>query len=161
VRCHENGLKKTAGMSINSSTKRSLPYWEHFYHVADIGVRGLGTNREQAFEQAALAMTAVIVDPAVISQDELIELEANCPDGELLLVDWLNALIYEMATRRMLFSRFEVTIEGESLHGKAWGERVDQQRHQPAVEVKGATFTALEVYQREDGSWLAQCVVDV
>jgi tRNA nucleotidyltransferase (CCA-adding enzyme) len=34
------------------------------------------------------------------------------------------------------------------------------QRHQPAVEVKGATYTALRVAPIE-GGWLAQTVVDV
>ena len=34
-------------------------------------------------------------------------------------------------------------------------------RHRPAAEVKGVTYTALEVSRRADGQWLAQCVVDV
>jgi tRNA nucleotidyltransferase (CCA-adding enzyme) len=34
--------------------------WEHFEHGADIGVRGLGTSKAGAFEQAALALMAVI-----------------------------------------------------------------------------------------------------
>jgi tRNA nucleotidyltransferase (CCA-adding enzyme) len=81
---------------------------------------------------------------------------------ELLLADWLNALIYEMATRNMLFGRFEVRILGDcSMTATAWGERVDRARHQPAVEVKGATYTGLSVAKRDDGLWVAQCVVDV
>nr|WP_281250605.1 archease [Thioalkalivibrio denitrificans] len=44
---------------------------------------------------------------------------------------------------------------------RAWGERVDVTRHQPAVEVKGATFTQLKVEQQEDGHWIAQCVLDI
>jgi SHS2 domain-containing protein len=79
----------------------------------------------------------------------------------LLLAEWLNALIYQMATRRMLFARFEVRFDGSSLSGKAWGEPVDVGRHSPAVEVKGATYTQLKVARDETGAWLAQCVVDV
>lgn len=148
-------------MTTDSNNLPIVPAWEHFYHVADIGVRGLGVSRAQAFEQVALAMTAVIVEPAKVEQQEQVNIEVSCSDAELLLVDWLNGLIYEMATRHMLFSRFEVVFEGESLHGKAWGEQVDRNRHQPVVEIKGATFTALAVCQLEDGRWLAQCVVDV
>jgi SHS2 domain-containing protein len=80
---------------------------------------------------------------------------------EHLLVDWLNALVYEMATRRMLFGAFVVAIEGPQLKATAWGEPVDRVRHEPAVEVKGATYTSLCVERRSDGMWLAQCVVDV
>ena len=76
-------------------------------------------------------------------------------------MDWLNSLIYEMATRNMLFSRFNVTIENDSLAATACGEYINVEKHQPAVEIKGATYTELKVIQQDNGLWLAQCVVDV
>jgi SHS2 domain-containing protein len=137
------------------------PRWEHFPHQADMGVRGLGATREQAFEQAALAMMAVIADLRQIVARTAIEIRCEAPDTELLLVDWLNAIVYEAATRHMLFSRFAVRIDGTRLGAQAWGEPLDVARHQPAVEVKGATYTGLRVAQEADGRWVAQCVVDV
>jgi SHS2 domain-containing protein len=135
--------------------------WEHFPHEADMGVRGMGATLEQAFAQAALALTAVVTDPASVVPSTMIQLACEAPDVELLFVDWLNALIFEMATRSMLFSRFKVRLEGQRLNANVWGEALDVARHHPAVEVKGATYTALEVAQQPDGGWLAQCVVDV
>ncbi|MBX3302994.1 MAG: archease [Nitrospira sp.] len=135
--------------------------WEHFPHEADIGVRGLGSTKEEAFEWAGLALTAVITDPASVFPREAVVIVCEAPDDELLLVDWLNALVYEMATRNMLFSRFTVRFNTRSLHATAWGEKVDVARHQPAVEVKGATYTELSVKRDEQGAWIAQCVVDV
>lgn len=126
-----------------------------------MGVRGIGATPAEAFEQAALALTAVVTDPITVTLSELIEINCEAPDQELLFVDWLNALVYEMATRNMLFGRFEVGINGRRLHGKAWGEKVDVARHQPAVEIKGATYTALRVSLDENQNWMAQCVVDV
>ncbi len=138
----------------------SLARWEHFQHQADIGVRGMGATPEEAFEMTALALTGVVTDPALVEPREAVKLACDAPDLELLLVDWLNALIYEMSTRSLLFGRYAVTIEGERLEGTAWGEPVDRQKHKPAVEVKGATYTELKV-ARENGLWIAQCVVDV
>lgn len=135
--------------------------WEHFPHQADIGVRGRGATLAQAFEQTALALTAVITDPETVVSKEMIQISCDAPDAELLLVDWLNGLIYEMATRNMLFNRFEVHLEGNRLLAQVWGEALEVARHHPAVEVKGATYTALKVVQQPDGGWLAQCVVDV
>lgn len=135
--------------------------WEHFSHGADIGVRGIGTSREEAFEQAALAMIAAITDPRNVRPDEAVEIACEAPDDELLLVEWLNAVIYEIATRRMLWSRFTVCIEEHRLRATAWGEKTAVARHQPAVEVKGATYTNLLVRQERTGAWVAQCVVDV
>lgn len=135
--------------------------WEHFPHEADIGVRGRGATRERAFEQAALALTSVITDVQKVEPRVAVEIRCEAPDDELLFVDWLNALVYEMATRRMLFGRFEVAIDGQRLAARAYGEPLDIARHQPAVEVKGATYTGLRVAPEPDGRWVAQCVVDV
>jgi SHS2 domain-containing protein len=134
--------------------------WEHYPHGADVGVRGRGASQPEAFEQAALALTAVVADPAGVAQRERVAIECEAPDDELLFVDWLNGLVYEMSTRRMLFSRFAVRREGERLIGEAWGEKVEPARHHPAVEVKGATYTTLRV-AREGAGWVAQTVVDV
>ena len=136
-------------------------HWELIPHGADIGVRGTGISKAQAFEQAALALTAVITEPASVSAKECIEIACEAADDELLLVNWLNAVIYEIAIRRMLFARFEVCIDGTTLRARAWGEAIDIARHQPAVEIKGATCTSLAVRRDDNGNWSAQCIVDV
>ena len=136
-------------------------YWEHFEHEADIGVRGIAPSLAEAFEQTALAMTAVVTDLSCVASSTDITIECKASDNEILLADWLNSLIYEMAIRKMLFSRFKVTIQNEKLTAIATGETIDIQKHQPAVEIKGATYTELKVQHLENGQWLAQCVVDV
>ena len=115
----------------------------------------------EAFEQAALAMTSVITDPANVSRAASITIECAAPNAELLLVDWLNALIFEMATRGMIFGDFKVAIEKSRLRGVATGEAISVERHDPAVEIKGATLTELCVREDRPGEWRAQCVVDV
>jgi SHS2 domain-containing protein len=139
-------------------------HWEHFEHGADIGVRGVGVSKAEAFEQAALALTAVITDPQRVAARETVHIACAAPDDELLLAAWLNALVYEMAVRRMLFGCFHVELNvelnGTHLDAQATGEAISVERHHPAVEVKGATYTALRVAQI-DGGWVAQTVVDV
>jgi SHS2 domain-containing protein len=134
--------------------------WEHFEHGADIGVRGFGASEAEAFEQAGLALTAVIADPAAVAPAQTVPIECDAPDRELLFADWLNRIVYEMATRGMLFGEFRVRLDGTHLHGEARGEPIDLARHRPGVEVKGATYTELRV-ARDDGQWVAQTVVDV
>ena len=135
--------------------------WEHFAHGADIGVRGLGATKARAFEQAALALTAVVTDPARVAPLQELPIACHAAGDELLLVAWLNAVVYEMAVRRMLFARFEVRIHDGRLQARAAGEPVSPARHEPAVEVKGATYTQLRVAPTPDGGWLAQTIVDV
>ena len=88
-------------------------------------------------------------------------MRCEAPDLELLFVEWLNAIIYEMAVRNMLFGRFSVRIEGTRLEGTLWGEPVDVERHAPACEPKGATYTALKVASGCRRRWSAACIVDV
>lgn len=138
-----------------------MPRWEHFAHQADIGIRGIGRSVDEAFEQAGLALTAVVVMPDAVQPMTSVTIEGAATDLEVLLVDWLNAIVFEMATRRMLFGAFDVSIHDAHLTATAIGESVDPVRHEPAVEIKGATYTALRVERQSDGAWLAQCVVDV
>jgi SHS2 domain-containing protein len=136
------------------------PHWEHFEHQADMGVRGFGNKPAEAFEQAALAMSAIITDLSLIEPREEVTISCQEPDQELLFADWLNALVFEMSTRNMLFSKFEVFIENGHLKARALGEPIDVKRHQPTVEIKGATYTELAVHRWQD-QWIAQCIVDV
>jgi SHS2 domain-containing protein len=138
----------------------SAPHFENFAHDADIGVRGRGATLAEALANAGRALTAVVTDPASVREVLSVEIACEASDPELLLFDWLNALVFEMATRRVLFARYEVKVVGSRLAARAFGEPVDVARHQPAVEVKGATWTGLRV-GREGGGWVAECVVDV
>jgi len=134
--------------------------FETFAHDADIGVRGRGATLAEALANAGRALTAVVTDAASVREVLSVEIACEASDPETLLFDWLNALVFEMATRRVLFARYEVKVDGARLAARAFGEPVEVARHHPAVEVKGATWTALRV-AREGGTWVAECVVDV
>ena len=93
--------------------------WEHFEHDADIGLRAWASSREGLFEAMAEALTALIADPKRVRPAEPVSIHCEAPDDPLLLADWLNALIYEMATRKMLFGDWRVAIDGQALDAVA------------------------------------------
>lgn len=144
---------------MTDDTAELAPF-ENFEHDADVGVRGRGATVAEAFANAARALTAVMTDPAAVRESVSLEIACEAGDPESLLYDWLNALVFEMSTRSLVFARCEVEIEGERLRARAFGEPVEVARHHPAVEVKGATWTSLRV-AREGNGWIAECVVDV
>ena len=98
-----------------------------------MGVRGAGRTKAEAFEQAALAMMAAVADLSTVDARDMVTVECEADDDELLFAEWLNSLIYEMSTRKMLFSRFSVELDGVRLHGRAWGESVDPARRPPCL----------------------------
>ncbi len=134
--------------------------YETFEHEADIGIRGFGGTREEAFGNAAKAMYSVMLRIETVQPREKRTVSVSAPDQELLLVEWLNALLSLSDIERMVFSKFEVKIQGTTLFGSVWGERLDRVRHEPRVEVKGATYHMLGVTEQA-GTYTAQCVVDV
>lgn len=135
-------------------------HWEHFPHGADIGIRGVGSTLNQAFAMGAKALTAIVTDPQQVQLFESFEIHCEAPDLEILFCDWINALIFEMDTRRIILGRFQVNIEGMKLRAMVWGEALDSKKRSFRVEPKGATMTELSV--KKDGDfYITQCVVDV
>ncbi len=134
--------------------------WEHFAHQADIGIKATADSLNKAFEEAALALTAIITEPQKVEAVKSVKIECSGENEELLLVGWLSAVIYEMDVRKMLFGRFEVRIENLELSATMWGEKINQDKHTPAVEPKAVTYNQLNVKNEKD-IWTVQCVIDV
>jgi SHS2 domain-containing protein len=134
--------------------------YETFEHQADIGIRGFGGSVEEAFENAARALYSVIVKIENVRPRDATTFTVSAPDWELLLVEWLNALLSKSDLERMVYSKFSVEIKGTKLTGTAWGEQLDRDQHRPKIEVKAATYHQLHVDEK-DGRYTAQCVVDV
>lgn len=134
--------------------------WRHFSHTADLGICGWGDTVEAAFAEAALGLMAAITSSNVAPLQP-VAISCQSSGLDLLLVAWLNAVIYEMASRQMLFGRFDIHITGNTLSATAWGEPVDRTKHEPICEPKGATLTELQVGRDACGIWTVRCVVDV
>ena len=140
---------------------QAYPHWEHFPHQSDVGIRGIGATPAEAFAQAALALTAIVADPASVSPTTPVLVTIPIREMEELFFEFLNRIIYEMDVRKMLFSKFDISASGGTLQVVLHGEPVNIEKHHPAVEVKAATYFDLRVYQRPDRAWCAECVVDV
>jgi SHS2 domain-containing protein len=130
-------------------------------HTADVGIHAFGPTREVVFEQAALAMASLICDPATVRPRDDVPVVLTADNDELLLVSWLNELLFLTETRRLVWAAFGVReVEGGRLWARARGEKQDPKRHEVRAQVKAATYHGLEL-QRSDGCWEARVVLDV
>ena len=132
--------------------------WEHFDRGADVGLRGFGESQAVAFEQAALAMTALIVEPSGVEAREWFDLELVAADPPLLLTGWLNAVLTEMSAQRMVFCRFQVTLEGNALSARLAGEPLSIERHRLRADVRAASH-ADSIVSFEGARWMAQAIL--
>jgi len=132
----------------------------YFEHGADIGVIGRGATVEAAFEEAARAMFAIMVDVDAVQPDAPIDVEFDEDDVEIALVRWLNALLGAAREHGLVLAAFALQRSGDRWRGSARGERWRDTLLR-GTEVKGATLTALSVRPLDSGGWEARCVVDV
>lgn len=138
-----------------------LERWEHYQGEASgIGVRGYGGTEALAFEQAALALTAAVAEPARVAPSARVVIHCHAPSEDLLLAAWLDAVRRKMGSSGMLFSRFEVWIDGLKLTAHAWGEAVDPQRHVMRRQLGRPRPDSPRVARHGDG-WLAQAIMDL
>ncbi len=119
-------------------------------HTADAYIEAYGASLEEAFENAAAAMTDVMTELEKVEAktEETFMVEAQ--DEPALLYSWLEELLLEFELKDKLYSRFEVscieeTSEGFRLRAKAWGEKYDPERHPSKVGIKAATYHQMEI----------------
>lgn len=135
--------------------------FEVIEHTADIGIRAFGVTEEEAFETSAAGMFSLITstEDGKDSREFLVEVEAE--DRETLLVEWLNELLYIFESKGVILNRFQITELGEThLKGKAWGEPLDESKHELDNDIKAVTYHMLKV-EKSNGRWKAEVIFDV
>lgn len=143
--------------------------FETFENKADIGVRGKSNSLNGAFEECAKAMMSVMVDVNSIEPKKSHVIKISAQDESALLVSFLNELLFIKDKKKMIYSKFRVTITKEKneedkeefvLKATLFGEKIDSKKHFFQVDVKAPTYSELKV-ESNKGMWVAQCIVDV
>jgi len=137
--------------------------YELLDHEADMGIRGYGNTIEEAFENGAKAMFSIMIDLRRVKPEKNLKIKCEAPGIEALFVEWLNELLTKKDIEEMSFSRFKVKIYKDSIYkleGTASGEKFDQKKHKPKIEVKAATYSGLKTGKKDEKIFI-QCIVDV
>ena len=134
-------------------------------HTADAYVEAYGTTLEEAFENAALAMTDVMTELEKVEAKNEENLKVEAQDEHALLYSWLEELLLEFELKGNLYSLFEVssiekTSEGFMLRAKAWGEKYDSEKHPTKVGIKSPTYHQMEIL-KEPKSVTVRFILDI
>ncbi len=135
-------------------------------HTADKGLEVEAESLPDLFTTCAEGMFALMIDPELYPFSETLTIEKTAPDLEMLLVRWLNELVYQFEVNHFLFRRFsevQVVSEGERWRLQATAHYAPVEPH--AIEwsgapVKSVTYHGLELAQT-NGGWRARYYVDV
>jgi SHS2 domain-containing protein len=134
--------------------------YQRFGHGADIGIKGIGKTLEEAFAEGARAMFDAMVDVKKVKPQKEVKIKAEAANQEELFVEFLNKLLAEADLGNLVFSKFKVVIRNNEILASAWGEELDQEKHNIKTEVKAATYSMLKI-GRENNNYFTQCIIDV
>jgi len=150
-------MKPTPGHVVRTVEK---PF-EIIDHTADIGIVAYGTDIKQVFANAALGLFNLMADLDDFKEDLQRELELSAEDVEVLLVEWLNELIYIFDVEHIIFERFEIEeLTDTKIKAKCFGEKIKPGQHKLKREIKAATYHMLRI-GKEDGTYKVQVIFDI
>jgi len=130
-------------------------------HTADIGIVAYGADIKQIFANAALGLFSLMANPDDFNEGIKRELELSAEDVEILLVEWLNELIYIFDVEHIFFKRFEIDkLTSNQIRAKCFGEKIKPGQHKLKREVKAATYHMLQI-NKEDGGYKVQVIFDI
>lgn len=115
-------------------------------HPSDVGISAHGESLQEAFEEAAQGLMAIILDPAEVRPQTALPVSITAADYEQLLVRWLSEILYLYDGRRFSCTEFSIHELGPTwLVATVRGEDIDTARHHPRLDVKAVTYHQLEV----------------
>ena len=138
----------------------------HFVEGAtsDLSFAASGASLAEVFHAAAEALLAATVErPDAVAPKVVRSLRLTDSDRELLLMRFLNELIYLRDAEDLLLRprRVECRADGAiELAAELAGETLDPARHGLGCDVKAATAHGLSL-TRKDGGWQASVTLDV
>ena len=134
---------------------------ELFEHTADLGLRATAPGLDALFaEMATCLFSAIVENPDAVRPAVEQRVEVAGADRDFLLFDWLKELLYRFDTEQWLLARSEVSVRGDGLSARVWGEPFDPARHVLSHEVKAITYHELKV-EPVASEWLAEVIVDI
>ncbi|MCS7190838.1 MAG: archease [Fimbriimonadales bacterium] len=135
-------------------------------HTADKGLEAEAESLPELFETAARGLFHLMIDPDAYPPTETVAIEIAAPDVEMLMVKWLNELVYQFEVHHRLFSQFsEVQVEESEgrwrLHAQAHYRPIEpQQLEWSGAPVKSVTYHGLRLDHGSQG-WRLRFFVDV
>jgi SHS2 domain-containing protein len=132
--------------------------------TGDLSFVARAPTLESLFAAAAEAfLAATLEDTSVLETRERREVALEEPDLDLLLLRFVNELVFLRDAPELLLraQRVRVTQDGVArLEATLTGERIDRRRHALCSDVKAATAHGLRVTETPDG-WEARLTLDV
>jgi len=121
-------------------------------HTADIGITAYGADTKELFVNAAIGLFSLMTDLDNIKDNTQKKIELTAEDEEVLLVEWLNELIYIFEVEHLVFKRLEIDeLDKNKIKAMCYGEKIKPSHDTLKREIKAATYHMLRITKGDKG----------
>ncbi len=131
-------------------------------HTADIKFQAFGSNKEEVFENSALAMFNAMSHDIIKSRIKK-KISVKGKDNESLLYNFLEELLILFDSEGFFLSKLKVKIKEnkeKKLEAEVYGDSAEN--YNLRIDIKAVTYN--EMFIKKDNKtnkWVAQVVLDV
>ena len=130
-------------------------------HTADFGIQVFGSDSQELFTNAALAMFDVITEMDVLTGRDSCDITASGEDWSDLMVNWLREMLYLWNGREMLVKSVQILSSTENkIFARIYFDVYMPDRHIIKTEIKAVTYHQIQVKSSPSG-WKAQIIFDI
>jgi len=133
--------------------------FEEISHTADVKIRVHAPTLEVLFSETFSALMEVMYGKNRAG-GVFKEIRIESSDNESLLADFLSEVLFVSEVESLVFSDVIIRIDGLSLTAKLSGEPFDPVRHSGGSEVKGISYSGLEITHGAKG-YMLDIIFDV
>jgi len=121
-------------------------------HTADVAIAAYGADLKKAFANAALGMFSIMTDIRKVNETRARDVEVTADEIKVLLVSWLNELLFICEVEKTLFKRFDISELNETrMLARCYGQKIDPKRHRIKTEIKAATYHMTQIEEKRGG----------
>ncbi|MBM4452584.1 MAG: archease [Chloroflexi bacterium] len=121
-------------------------------HTADIGITAYGADIKDLFVNSATGLFSLMTDLDNINETTQKDIELTAEDEEILLVEWLNELIYIFEVEHIVFKRFEIErLTKNEIKATCYGQKIKPSHETLEREIKAATYHMLRITKGDKG----------
>lgn len=130
--------------------------------TADAAFDAFGQNLDELFENAALAVTELMVDLKTLKTTIKKKFEVSAENTEKLFFKFLDQIIFLKDTEQLLFKTFKITVNEKEakLTAECKGDKINREKQKLGTDVKAITYHQFKLEKTKD-SWKARVIVDI
>ena len=130
-------------------------------HTADFGIQVFGSDSQELFANAALALFDVITEMDVLTGRDSIKITASGEDWSDLMINWLREILYLWNGKEMLVKSVQIlSLSENNISAKIYFDAYMPDRHTIKTEIKAVTYHQIQVKSSPSG-WEAQIIFDI